>query len=82
MVALRANFHCNHCKVAWNDTDTALCFVCDKPYRVNKHIHGINVSTCYHLNQTDEPFCPSCRTKIGKDDQHHRRTLRRMVGLR
>jgi hypothetical protein len=76
------SFHCIACLVCWFDTREVTCYVCDEPYTasVDKHLRDWN--TCHHLNRTDDPFCPKCTAIIGTDNQHRRRKLRRMVGLR
>lgn len=90
-------FHCNRCKVFWDDTDQALCYVCDKPFDVpphndNRHTHIActlgrkgrleSFFTSYHHNGINHPFCPRCEAHIGRDVNHSRRTLRRTAGLR
>lgn len=76
------SFHCLRCRVWWNDSPEATCFVCDASFQREDTIHGIRVGSCYHINKIARPFCGSCDKKIGSDRSHHRRTLRRIVGLR
>lgn len=84
-------FHCINCRVWWVDSDEALCYVCDEPFRCETEprrggrpgeYHKLN-STCYHVNDIHVPLCIPCDRKVGDAIySHRRRQLRRMAGLR
>lgn len=86
----KCSFHCKKCLVGWDDTDQVTCFVCDEIFtaeRASKDLApflggGMFTGRCYHINTIQHPFCERCEKIIGNDRAHHRRTLRRMVGLR
>lgn len=85
---LSVDFHCIACRVAWKDSDLALCYVCAVPFACEADSSPIgrqskHTGTCYHLNSIKHPCCARCEAIVGAVlTKHGRRQLRRMVGLR
>jgi hypothetical protein len=80
-------FHCNRCRVWWQDINKALCYICDSEFSIPSAVSMWHVmsspnegfGSCYHINTIQHPFCPDCEQKLNGRNSLRRSRLRKMV---